>query len=122
MDTRKTKQKQIVSDILEKAKRPLNVNEILAEGHKQLPGLGIATVYREIKRLSESKQLQTVEIPGDPIRYEICKHHHHHFKCNSCDKVYELENCSSDISKLVPKGFTPLSHELTFYGTCNVCT
>jgi len=121
MQTRNTKQRQIVTQVIQDAERPLTVHEVLAEGQKQLPTLGLATVYREIGRLSEAKELHTVTIPGDPPRYEKHGHHHHHFKCTECDKVYELEGCSADLKKLVPKGFKPKTHDLTFYGLCRVC-
>ena len=119
--TRNTKQKQILTQVIENAGRPLNINEILEEGQKLIPNLGVATVYREISRLSASNEITTVSIAGDAPRYELSKHHHHHFKCNECDKVYEMEGCSNDLKKLVPKGFKPLNHDLTFYGICKAC-
>jgi len=121
MQARNTKQRQIVTQVIQEAERPLTVHEVLAEGQKHLPTLGLATVYREISRLTETKELRTVSIPGDPPRYEVDKHHHHHFKCTECDKVYELEGCSKELSKLVPRGFKPQTHDLTFYGLCRVC-
>jgi len=121
MQVRKTKQKQIVAQLLRDQDRPLTVQEILDLAQKKMPGLGIATVYRSIKRLSEAGDIQTVSIPGDPVRYESCKHHHHHFKCNGCDKVYELEGCLKELKTLVPRGFKMQSHDLTFYGMCRGC-
>lgn len=121
MQARNTRQRQIVTQVIQEADRPLTVHEVLAEGQKHLSTLGLATVYREIGRLSESGELRTVSISGDPPRYELAKHHHHHFKCTECDKVYELEGCSDALKKLVPRGFKPQAHDLTFYGLCRVC-
>lgn len=118
---RNTKQKQLILQIIEKAQRPLTIEELLKLGQKELPNLGVATVYREISRLCENEQLQTVAISNDPIRYELAKHHHHHFKCSKCKKVYELEECSTKIKELVPKGFKLVDHDLTFYGLCAKC-
>lgn len=121
MQTRNTKQKQIVTRVIEEAQCPLTVHEVLAAGQKRLSSLGLATVYREIGRLLEAQELRTVSIPGDPLRYEKPQHHHHHFKCTDCNKVYELEGCSNALRKLVPKGFKPQTHDLTFYGLCRGC-
>lgn len=118
---RNTRQKQVVAEVIEKAERPLTVHEVLVEGQKQLPSLGLATVYREVGRLSEAQELCIVSLPGDPPRYEMAMHHHHHFKCTACDKVYELEGCSAALRKLVPKGFKPQTHDLIFYGLCRAC-
>jgi len=121
MRIRSTKQKQIVTQILHEADCPLTAHEVLAAGQKHLPTLGLATVYREISRLSEAQELRSVSIPGDPPRYEMAKHHHHHFKCTGCDKVYELEGCLKELKQLVPKGFRAQNHDLTFYGLCRGC-
>ena len=118
---RNTKQKQIIAELVAHAERPLTIQEILQLGQKKLSKLGIATVYREVNRLLESNDIKTVSIPGDPPRYEQAQHHHHHFKCQSCDKVYELEGCSTTLNKMVPKGFKTINHDLTFFGLCKIC-
>jgi len=122
MQIRNTRQKQVIVKVINEAERPLTVHEVLAAGQKHLPTLGLATVYREIGRLSDAQELCTVSIPGDLPRYEVNKHHHHHFKCTDCDKVYEIEGCSSELKKLVPRGFKEKSHDLTFYGSCKICS
>jgi Fur family ferric uptake transcriptional regulator len=121
MQTRNTRQKQIVTQLLEEAGCPLTVQEVLSRGQKELPTLSLATVYREINRLCEAEKLHIVTIPGDPPRYEVGKHHHHHFKCTECNKVYELEGCPKELKSLVPAGFKLLTHDLTLYGLCQVC-
>jgi Fur family ferric uptake transcriptional regulator len=121
MQIRNTKQKQIVAQVVQESHAPLTVQEILVRAQKHLPTMGIATVYREVGRMSDSGALRTVTIPGDPPRYELPKHHHHHFKCTSCDNVFELEGCLKDIAKLVPKGFKHKMHDITLYGLCRDC-
>lgn len=122
MPERNTRQKQVIADLVREAERPLSVQEILALGRKRMPGLGIATVYRNIRRLSDAGEIQTVTIPGDSSRYETARHHHHHFKCSRCDKVYEIEGCLNELKRLVPEGFEMEDHDLTFYGRCRGCT
>jgi Fur family ferric uptake transcriptional regulator len=121
MKIRNTKQKQTVIQVLQEAECPLTVPEVLARGKKILSSLSLATVYREISRLIEAGGLHTVTIPGDPPRYETDKHHHHHFKCTGCDKVYEIEGCLKELKSLVPAGFRAVAHDLTFYGLCRTC-
>lgn len=84
--------------------------------------MGIATVYRNVKVLLEDGWLQPVELPGAPSRYEVAgKHHHHHFHCRQCDKVYEVEDCPADLEHLTPAGFELETHEIILYGTCSQC-
>lgn len=118
---RNTRQKQIVARLIREAGHPLTVREILTLGRRHMSRLGIATVYRTVKRLIDAGELQAVVIPGDTVRYETAKHHHHHFKCSRCDRVYDLEGCVKELKCMVPKGFKVENHELTFYGYCRSC-
>lgn len=123
---RKTQQRDALNEAFSKAARPVTVPEIHEIALSILPGLGIATVYREIKRLLEEGAISKVDIPGEPApRYELqqhAHHHHHHFKCESCGKVYDIEGCALPAASLsLPKGFTHHSHEITIYGTCKNC-
>ena len=120
---RKTKQRQLIQEIIFQAKRPLGPDEIWQQAQQSLPRLGIATVYRTIKGLREEELIHAVKIPGQADRYERADlHHHHHFVCNQCDKVYEMEAESCQhLHHEVPKGFTVKRHEVILYGNCENC-
>ena len=86
------------------------------------PGLGIATVYRALRILMDMGTVEVVDIPGAPPHYERKHpHHHHHFLCETCQKVYEVEACTSGIDQLAPTGFAVKRHSLTLYGVCPEC-
>lgn len=119
---RNTRQKAAIRQVFLQSGRPMGPQEVLEEAAKEISGLGIATVYRNIKTLVEEGWLISVDLPGEPSRYEIAgKEHHHHFHCRSCDKVFELPGCSLALKPHLPKGFTATAHEVIVYGTCAVC-
>jgi Fur family ferric uptake transcriptional regulator len=119
---RNTAQRRAIHKVLEDAGRPLGPNEIFDDARALVPGLGIATVYRAIKQLLEDGFLAQVDLPGEPPRYEVSgKQHHHHFRCSSCRKVFDLEGCDDGFKQLVPKGFRLESHELYLFGRCSAC-
>lgn len=104
------------------AGRPLSPEEALSAAQRHYKRLGIATVYRNIKTLVEDGWLIPVEVPGKTTRYECSgKKHHHHFHCNRCNKVYELEGCAASPRPRVPKGFTTQAHEFYVFGLCAEC-
>jgi Fur family ferric uptake transcriptional regulator len=120
---RNTRQKQAIRDAFAEAGRPLSPEEALSIAQKHYKRLGIATVYRNIKALLEDGWLVGIEVPGKSTRYELSgKKHHHHFHCNQCDKVYELEGCFAPAKPRLPKGFTPLAHEFYVFGVCAWCS
>ena len=86
--------------------------------------MGIATVYRNLKSLTESGDLAVVSLAGASPRYETghsAHHHHHHFMCTACEKVFDLHSCPGALLNAAPSGFLVERHELTLYGRCRDC-
>jgi Fur family ferric uptake transcriptional regulator len=122
MEKRNTKQKAAIRDAFIDANRPLSPEEALAGAQRLHPALSIATVYRNIQSLVLEGWLQPVEIPGKSTRYEVAgKEHHHHFQCNDCGKLFELEGCALPAKPKLPRGFRATGHEFFLYGICADC-
>lgn len=119
---RKTQQSTAIREALEEAGRPLSPQEILEAAQAEVPGLGIATVYRNVRSLVEEGRLHVVELPGSSSRYELAdKDHHHHFHCRGCDGVFDIEDCPGSLKDLTPRGFRLETHEIILYGLCAGC-
>ncbi len=122
MVTRNTRQKAAIREAFEHAGRPLSTDEVLGIAQTAVDGLGIATVYRNIKALVDEQWLMVVELPGEAPRYEIAgKAHHHHFRCDKCGRVFELHGCVPAIEALAAPGFLVRTHEVVLYGICVEC-
>ena len=117
---RKTQQRSAIRGALQVAGRPLSPQEILEAAQSEVPRLGIATVYRNVRALLEEGWLQVVDLPGAPSRYEMADKDHH-FHCRSCDSVYDIEDCPGSLKELTPRGFRLESHEIILYGLCSGC-
>jgi Fur family ferric uptake transcriptional regulator len=119
---RSTRQRTAIREVIAAAGRPLLPQEVLDAAQSQVPGLGIATVYRNLKALTLDGELRSVELPGENPRYELVGHgHHHHFQCTQCQRVFDVHACPGDLGKLAPQGFTVEDHDLTLYGKCGDC-
>jgi Fur family ferric uptake transcriptional regulator len=120
--SRDTRQRRAIRAAFEATDRPLDPNEVLELAAGSHSGLGIATVYRNIKMLLEEGWLTPVELPGEVTHYELAgKAHHHHFHCRACGKVFELNACLPNVQKLAPQGFQVSGHDLLLYGACRDC-
>lgn len=120
--SRKTRQREALQAALERAERPLSIPELLDAGAKRIDGLGIATVYRNVRAMLDEGWIVPVEIPGEPTRYERSgKAHHHHFQCERCDRVFDFTGCLDNLRKLAPPKFRVKEHALTLYGLCASC-
>jgi Fur family ferric uptake transcriptional regulator len=122
LQRRTTRQRAAIQDAIAQARRPLLPAEILAAAQRVLPALGMATVYRNLKLLVDGGEVQPVELPGEPPRYESAHQgHHHHFQCRVCERVFDMHRCPGDFARLAPQGFQVERHELTLYGLCADC-
>ncbi len=100
---RKTQQRAAIRQVFEKFDRPLSAPEVLHNAQEFVPGLGIATVYRNIKTLLESGWIKVVELPGDPNRYEISDRDRNvYFRCTKTNRVFSYDLTLPDLSGLLP--------------------
>ena len=115
---RDTKQRNAIKRAFFEHRRPLSPKEVLSIASEDVPNLGIATVYRNIKALLEENELTAVEIPGQPPRYCIpsdktsCL-----FVCEESDKVFFVES-GADSFKFdnLPENFDVSRYEVILYG------
>jgi len=121
-DQRNTRQRAAIRKAFERADRPLSPQQVLDAAQAEVDGVGIATVYRNIKALLEEDWLVAVELPGSATVYERSgKAHHHHFHCDECGRVFELTGCLPNINRLAGRKFSVARHELVLYGMCADC-
>lgn len=121
--SRKTKQRDALQEVFERTQRPLSVGELLDAAGKHVDGLGVATVYRAVGALLESGWINSVDIPGEPTRYERSnKGHHHHFQCEKCDRLFDIAGCLENLRRLAPPKFRVREHAVTLYGLCAACS
>jgi Fur family ferric uptake transcriptional regulator len=119
---RNTQQRDAIRQAIREADRPLSPQELVLAAQEKTPGVGVATVYRTIKKFLEQGWLTSIELPGEPPRYELSgKTHHHHFRCRSCDGVFELPGCALRFEKGLPDGFELEAHEVVLFGRCPEC-
>lgn len=119
---RNTRQRAAIEMAFDKVHRPLSPSEVSDLARKSVPNLGMATVYRALNEMVEEGSLRPVDLPGQSPRYEKSGlHHHHHFHCNVCDRVYDMDGCflKSDIQ--LPAGFIVEDHDITLTGRCPDC-
>ena len=115
--------KNAIRAAFQQADRPLSPEEALLLAQKQVDGISIATIYRNIAALLEDRWLVPVQIPGASTRYEVAgKAHHHHFQCVTCGAMHELAGCDIPAKPKLPRGFKYSGHEFFVYGTCALCS
>lgn len=117
--SRNTRQKEIVRGIFQSSSLPLTPTEVLTEGRKKIPNLGLNTVYRQIKELLDAKAILGVDYPGQPVRYEWATGQHRtHFVCRDCNKVIPIDIEIPDAEVSLPAPFVMEGQETILFGRC----
>lgn len=112
--------------VLNEAKLPLSLHEL--ETHESLmKNFDRTTIFRTLQRLEGIGMLRRLNFSHSGAKFTLNKGHNHkeYLICKSCGEVQALE-ISCPVHKLEKelsetKGFTNMSHELTFYGLCETC-
>ncbi|MFX0123077.1 MAG: Fur family transcriptional regulator [Candidatus Hodarchaeota archaeon] len=100
------------------------VEEIFEEVKKKLTRITKATVYKNLKVLSEEGLIREVNVKG-VSRFEAKIDPHHHLICKSCGKIADFESSElSDFALQVIQNqndFKINTTETNFYGFCSTC-
>jgi Fur family ferric uptake transcriptional regulator len=119
---RNTRQRGAIRRVLQRAGRPLTPAEVLADARREIGGMGIATVYRNLRVLLDEGWLATVELVGEPARYELAgQGEHHHFRCRECTAVFDVPASPFSPNGALPEGFRLERHEIVLHGLCRDC-
>lgn len=129
MGCKLTMQRRSVLDVLlEHSNEHLSTEEIYDIVKVKFPEIGLATVYRTVQLFEEMGIVDRLNFDDGCSRFELASddtvHHHHHLICESCNKVFEVENdLLDDIEKEIESkyNFKIHDHNVMFYGLCKDC-
>ena len=124
MTRRDTSQQRAIRDAIASAGRPLSVREIHGLASSRVPTLGLRTVYRCVRRLLDDGDIAPVVVAGQQDRFEpasVAARQHHHFRCEACDRVFDVDACPGGLERMLPPGIELAGHDLQLWGRCPDC-
>ena len=124
MMKRKTIQRSLVLDAVNKLHNHATADEIYDAVIIEHPNISKATVYRNLNTLSEMGEIRKLEIPGGADRYDHCTHNHCHIKCDKSGRLLDVDmdyfsGLESNIRDT--RGFDFTGYDIIFRGTCPDC-
>ncbi len=104
----------------------VSIEELVARVRRLDPRISVATVYRTMKLLADSRLAVPRQFGRGQTRYEAAsgKPHHDHLICTTCGEIVEFANERIEsLQDLVARrhGFQVESHKLELYGRCARC-
>lgn len=116
-----TESRRAVVEAVGQKSAPFTAEELCDD----VPGVGRATVFRNIKLLQDMGFLCRVLLEDGSPRYQPSRQsHHHHLVCVQCGAVRDFIDCDvTDMLRSVTErsGFEIAGHRLEVYGRCPTC-
>ena len=126
--------RDIILQILDRAKNHLSAEDIYFKAHPVCPQIGLTTVYRTLDLLNRIGMVAKFDFGDGKARYEIVKtgddSHHHHLVCRKCNRVIDYTDFVKEETNFIKKiekelskkyDFEIDSHQIHFQGLCNKC-
>ena len=121
---RMTRQRKVILEELRNVDTHPSADEIYELVRKRMPHISLGTVYRNLEILSESGEIQKLELGCTQKRFDGVAENHYHIRCIHCDRVddaplefdvainHELKSATD---------FKIIGHKLEFIGICPDC-
>lgn len=118
---RNTNQKELIKSEVKLHQGHLTGDQIYALVKEKMPGIGRATVFRNLKDLSEKGEIGFIPTVDGAGFFDYRKHDHYHFKCTQCNRLFDTEVPYDYERDKVDSDFKIERHVTLFYGICPEC-
>ncbi len=119
-----TNQREIILEELKRLNTHPTADELYEVVKKRLPRISIATVYRNLERLSEAGIIHKLEYGGRQKRFDGDVRPHSHVFCVRCGRISDVDTVDGLNARemvLDSKGFQIMEGSLQFQGICPKC-
>lgn len=120
-----TKQRQMIMEYFqEHPETHPNAEEIYDYVKEKVSTIGIATVYRNLKKLVEANMIRELNLEKQGVRYDFVIQEHFHFVCDHCGAIEnfvipELLQIDDIVEQHI-HGYVKRK-DFIFHGTCKDC-
>ena len=121
--SRITTQRQAVYGVVNGQHDHVTADQVFQSVRKSQPRVSLATVYRNLEKLTEDGVINRTSING-VYYFETEQKHHYHAVCLSCGRITNLDSDpASDIEQHFDRqtDYKLTGHDLILYGLCPIC-
>lgn len=121
---KRSRQREAILRVLRATKEHPTADWVFNEVRKEIPNISLGTVYRNLRLLCQSGEVLELDMCGTLSRFDARTDNHYHFRCLSCDRVFDLdEPVIEDLDRKIARktGFDVKCHRLEFRGLCVDC-
>lgn len=116
-----TPQRQLLFGLLHQNDSHPSAESLFELASKQMPGISLRTVYQTLGELAEMGELQLVDVGTGAKRFDPNMTDHHHFVCESCGTVRDVEIAAKPKMRGGSGKFEISQVGVVFHGRCENC-
>lgn len=116
-----SKQRQLVLKIVKENSVHPTTDFVFEMARKVEPSISLATVYRNLKLLSNMGLIDTLETEDKRLHYDGNTNSHGHFICKKCNNIFDLKGENLIPQSLEEKGYLVRDSKCVYYGLCPKC-
>ena len=115
-----SQQRETVKNIVKGTNSHPTAEWVYTQTKKVIPNISLGTVYRNLKSLQETGQINIIH-DGPVARYDWNLEVHHHLKCIECGEIVDINKIDTNVKNFVEKNyeFKVSEIDLTISGTCS---
>lgn len=114
-------QRVLIKEILKNRSDHPTADMVYDTAREREPQISLGTVYRNLKTLAESGEIDTLETVDKKLHYDGNVNKHGHFICTECGAIYDVWAKPSVPEELSSNSFTVAEAKCVYYGICNKC-
>ncbi len=116
-----TVQRQLILDIINNSPDHLTADKIYLMAKEKMPGIAMATVYNNLKFLSDNSFIRKIGISNGADFYDKNLIPHDHIICNSCGAIADFNN--GGLKEMLEKsiGGEITGYDLNVHYICEHC-
>jgi len=119
-----TRQREVILEELRKLRTHPTAAGLYDVVRRRLPKVSLATVYRNLERLSELGYVRKLDLGGSEARFDGNLERHDHVRCVCCGRVDDLPGPPLELGRDAHDdwgGYEMVDYRLEFLGVCPAC-
>lgn len=119
-----SKQRETIRDFMCGRTDHPTADTVYMNVRKSLPNISLGTVYRNLMLLTDTGELQKIDVGDGTIHFDPTVTPHCHFLCTACGKVTDMSlNGEESLAREAEEksGARITGHSFSFRGICKDC-
>jgi Fur family ferric uptake transcriptional regulator len=124
MRARQSRQREVVLEVVRSTMDHPTAEWVHRQARRRLPRIGLATVYRNLKRLVEEGLIRELHSAGHSTRFDGNTGRHYHIRCLGCGRVNDLPvsvDAWLEEEAARAMNYRVLGHQVEVLGLCPLC-